>query len=864
MTTTIATRPCPDCNAIVPLDDDFCPNGHYVAWESLERGDRDLTEPGSAAGALAPERAPSAPAPLPLPPPAPSPVQPGAMGVVLDVAPAADPPRSVPAGVHASTPAGQPVALLATLRNIGDVVDDYMLQVRGLPAGWVSVHEPAAHLLPMAQQRDFERRLAITLLPPLAPESAAGVWEFTVTVTSTARGGAEVARQPCSLEVLGFTQVDATAKPAITRGWRTAHFKHAVHNHGNRDVIPVVVGEDAEAACTFETSPVAAAIAPGGRQSYAMQVKAPKWLWIGRPLDRPLTVSTQLDGADVALPQIVTFRQRPIVPWWVVALLGLLLAVAAFVYTQLPHKVTTPLLKGAKSAFVAQGQLQDAGFKAPPTVQTRVLARPAAGTVFDQRPRAGTKVAADTVVVIRVAVPPTTTIIPDLRGLTTLRADAVLSHARLALGNVVPGPNAKNPIVSQIPRAGTVKPRNTMVNVVLADSPPLPIPDLTCMTAGTAEKVLNAKGFNLVPVPTFVSPDAHARGQSPLPKQKRKPGAQVTLIFNGPPPLCPAKNGAKPRRLGAARAAQEKKKKQQSGNTKTGAVTSVTAAAAAAQDSIAYSAGGTVRLGGTSQPFATGTQPAWSAAGSLLAMVNRDAIVVTRPRDSARPVARIAIAGSSLAAPAFAPIDDTPVVAFTATPGAGGETRLCFARLVRRAPSSSCRPIGDLQSRALEWSPDARELVLVAATAADPSRPGLRRYATFAGGDSDASAWRAAERGLVRPDRLGRQGSVFDAAFMPGGQELAIVTDVRPDGRLAPPQVVLAPVARLRDLGTAKWLRVPGCSLDVSPAGSQLIVGSPGDRGICDETGALAVVPVDDPRARVRLALEGGQPAWGG
>jgi azurin len=332
------------------------------------------------------------------------------------------------------------------------------------------------------------------------------------------------------------------------------------------------------------------------------------------------------------------------------------------------------------------------------------------------------------------------------------------------------------------------------------------------------------------------------------------------LIFNGPPPLCPAKNGAKPQRLGAARAAQEKKT---AAGTKTGSVTSLTAAAAAVKDSVAYSAGGTVRISGKSQPFAAGTQPAWSAAGSLLAMVNGHTIVVTRPRDSARPVAKIAIAGSALAAPAFAPIDDTPVVAFTAAPGAGAETKLCFARLVRRTPTASCRSIGDVQPRTLEWSPDARELVLVAAAAADPSRPGLLRYSTFAGGESDATAWRADDRRPIRPDRFGRQGSVFDAAFMPGGEELAIVTDVRPDGRLAPPQVVLAAVARLRDLGAARWLRVPGCSLDVSPAGSELIVGSPGDRGICDDTGALAVVPVDDPRARVRLEGEGGHPAWG-
>ena len=852
MTTDLAALGlCDSCNAPILPDHDFCPNGHYVAWQTL--GGLPASEP---APAPTPPPAPARPAVPTAPPP-----QPPATLVVLDVSRADAPPRSIPGGAHVKTAAGQAVQLVATVRNEGTVVDDYMLQVRDLPVDWVAVHEPEVHLLPIDQQRNYERRLAITVRPPRTARSLAGVWGFVVEVTSLADGGRVAATQPCTIEVLPFAAIDVVARPTVARGWRAVRFTCDVRNNGNHEIVPALRAADADAECTIALPGSIPPIEPGRTRSHAIDVRAPGWHWIGRSLDRQVTIEAFVDEVDPpAPPQTVTFRQRPIIPWWVVPLLMLLLAVAAFIYTQWPRKVEMPLLKGAKSAFVAQGQLQEAGFKTPPQVLTRVLARPAAGTVIDQRPKAGAKVDTDTPVVIRVAVPPTTTIIPDLRGMTAVRADAVLFHARLALGNVVPSPKSTNPIVSQIPRAGSVKPRNTVVNVVLGDSPPLPIPDLTCMTAPTAEKVLNARGFNLLPVPTFISPDAHARGQSPLPKQKRKPGAVVTLIFNGPPPLCPAKKGEKPRRLGAVRAAQEKKQKAKSSGARTGAVTSV-AAAGVADESIAYASGGSVRLSGTSEPFAAGTQPAWSAAGSLLAMVNRNTIVVTRPRDSARPVATIALPGHTLAAPAFAPIDATPVVAFAATPRDGGApARLCFARLVRRAPAASCRPIGDVQPRTLEWSPDGRELVLVAATAADPSRPGLLRYSTFAGGDSDASAWRAGDRGIVRPDRLGRQGSVFDAAYMPGGRELAIVTDVRPDGRLAPPQVVLAPVARLRDLGSARWLRVPGCSLDVSPAGSQLIVGSPGDRGICDETGALAVVPVDDPRARIRLALEGGIP----
>ena len=839
MTAAPAVQTCRECHAPVPVDHDFCPNGHFAVWTVF---DADL-------------EGESEPSPAPTVPAAPPPTRPE-VAVTLDVSLADAPARALPGGVAVVARAGAAVKLVATLRNEGALVDDYVVSVSGLPAGWAPVAVGEAHLLPLERRRDFQARVPFELLAPLAPQSTAKVWAFTVQVTSVAAGGVVIARRDCTLEILPFTAVVIAARPAVATGRRSVTFVCEVRNNGNRAIVPAFSAADADGACTIALPASIETIAPGATRGYRIGVRAPHRLLIGRPLDRVVTIGVLVDGLDVPPPpQLATFRQRPILPWWLIPLATLLLAIAAFVYTQWPRKVTTPSLKGAKSAFVAQGLLQEAGFSTPPVVHTRVLARPAPGTVYDQRPRPGRRVTRDTVVTIRVAVPPTTTIVPDLRGMTAARADAVLFRDHLALGNVVPSPKSRNPIASQIPRAGSIKPRNTVINVVLADSPRLRIPNVLCQTPGSAEKTLNAKGFELAVVPTTVSPAAHARGQIPLAGARRKPGAQVTLQFSGAPPTCPGG-----RKLGSAARGTA------AGGGAGGATIAAPAPAttsAALRARIAYSRDGVVQVTGLAGLRPPGGQPAWSPSGAELAVRARDEIVVTRsPRPDA--VASLAIAGRSLAVPAFAAVRGTPVLAFVAThPDAGAQ--LCFARIDAARPAPSCVDIGEVQPLALAWSPDGRRLLLAAAAAADPFGPGLLRFSSARPGSADAASWRplqTAGEDALHPVRRATPGAVLDAAFLPGGRRIALITNLRPNGRLGGPQVVLVDPARVGDLGGARWLRVPGCSLDAARDGSGLAVSAPNDVAACDGTGALTLVPIGHPRGRIALAARASDPAW--
>src|SRR5215831_7167100 len=75
-------------------------------------------------------------------------------------------------------PGGQ-ATVSVRVKNTGQVVDQYALQVLGEPAGWAAVDPPALPLFPGA-----EGSATITFRPPRAATVAAGERPFGVRVVS--------------------------------------------------------------------------------------------------------------------------------------------------------------------------------------------------------------------------------------------------------------------------------------------------------------------------------------------------------------------------------------------------------------------------------------------------------------------------------------------------------------------------------------------------------------------------------------------------------------------------------------------------------------------------------------------------------
>lgn len=818
-------RICPQCRAVNDAGEDFCRRcGEYLAWGDPPEAP---TEAQGVAGAPSPQAVPEIDLEVTAKGGA------GADGtpLVVEVAP------------------GRSAEVRVRIRNAGPIVDGYSVGVVGLPSAWVTVPSRRVQLLPIGTQGTYEGEVTLIIAVPRSPEATAGEHPFTVVAEAVSRQRNAASRAGV-LKVGRFDALVVSVRPHVVERRRRAAFVCDIRSGGNAPVAPTVsvVDEKEKCRCLVDgkRGNVLGAIAPGATGRHRITARA-GWRLIGPPRDHPLTVIVHVEGLEQQPPpQSVVFRQNPLIPLWLPALLVTLgiLAVAVFALLTLrPRDVVVPALKGRQSAFAAQRDLAAAKFKNPPVVKIRVRAQPAPGTVVDQAPAAGLEVPPDTVVTLVVAGAPTTTIIPDLIDRRFRRVDALLTRAHLVLGKVRPSEKARRRVVSQSPRPGVVRNRGTAVHVVLAGPGLVRVPRVRCLKVADAEKKLSAQGLKPSTLPNFVGAGRRVLGQIPSARTKRRPGTRVTLLFKGDrcKPLHPKKKQA---------AKKKKRKKKKSARNGAGQ-----SSGAVAPPGLTYEDGNVLRIG-ASRLAAGGTEPAWSPGGQVLAYRTGDHDIVLRegragavvgvPRHPQRwPRVGLALLAAG----------PGTTLAFLEARSSG--TALCLLR-VRPASGArpSCRGLGPLVPLGIAAAPGGREMVVVAARHDDPARPGVLRLVASRAGSSRARDW-ASDGRLVRP---GPRGAVFDAAYSPDGAALALATGAA--GRT--PHVVLASARGLPSLAGARRTRTAACQVAFDPRGDRLAVVAPID-GACSPSrrpGRLVVVPVGRPGRPQVVARLARDPSW--
>ena len=177
-------------------------------------------------------------------------------------------------------------------------------------------------------------------------------------------------------------------------------------------------------------------------------------------------------GAPITGTQVV-YRQKPVIPLWLIGLMLLLALAAVLIYLLWPQKTNVPSLVGASDAFAAEKQLREKDLKLSQPVERRVDPDAEPGSVIEQTPSAGTKVDKDSTVSIVVADGATKVEVPRLKGQTRVAADKRLRDDGLELGETQPADAPDNYVVrSQIPDAGLEVDRGTAVRVFLRKPPP--------------------------------------------------------------------------------------------------------------------------------------------------------------------------------------------------------------------------------------------------------------------------------------------------------------------------------------------------------------------------------------------------------
>ncbi|THA73300.1 hydrolytic protein [Streptomyces sp. A0642] len=240
-----------------------------------------------------------------------------------------------------------------TVRNDGDIVEAYALDVVGDCAAWATVEPARVSLYPGTSET-----VTVRLTPPRSHEVKAGEVPLGVRVLPTEHPES-VAVPEATVVVEPFHELRAKLEPGRRRGWLGARFRTSVQNRGNTPVDVVFTGRQEGEELRLGFTPERRSLQPGESAEVGLRVRARKLIWFGAPATWPFeVVAVESEGADAEAaqpgrpePLPGEFAQLPLLPKWLLIVLAALLAllVAWFALVR-PAVRSTAKEAGAKAA----------------------------------------------------------------------------------------------------------------------------------------------------------------------------------------------------------------------------------------------------------------------------------------------------------------------------------------------------------------------------------------------------------------------------------------------------------------------------------------------------------------------------------
>ncbi|MDK0523831.1 hydrolytic protein [Streptomyces sp. ML-6] len=215
-----------------------------------------------------------------------------------------------------------------TVRNDGDIVEAYTLEVVGDCAAWSTVEPARVSLYPGTSEV-----VAVRLAPPRSHEVRAGETPLGVRVLPAERPES-VAVPETTVVVEPFHELRGQLEPRRRRGWRGARFRTAVQNRGNTPVGVVFTGTQEGEELRLALSPGQRRLEPGESAEVGLRVRAQKLIWFGTPATWPFEVEAaertegEAEDGQPRRPETLPgeFAQIPVLPRWLLIVLAALLA----------------------------------------------------------------------------------------------------------------------------------------------------------------------------------------------------------------------------------------------------------------------------------------------------------------------------------------------------------------------------------------------------------------------------------------------------------------------------------------------------------------------------------------------------------
>ncbi|WP_052744792.1 hypothetical protein [Micromonospora sp. HK10] len=207
------------------------------------------------------------------------------------------------------------------IRNAGPIVESYVIEVLGEPAGWTTVEPSTVAVYPGATES-----VAVRFHPPRAPQVVAGERPFAVRVSPTETPDAQVVPEGV-VRVLPFAELAPEILPRTSRGRRGGRHELSVANLGNVPLGLALTGSDPDNRLAVAIRPAQVTVAPGEAAFVQVRARTRRLLWRGHPVTLPFQVGVASDETPPATLDAATV-QEPVLPRGLPRVLAALLVLA--------------------------------------------------------------------------------------------------------------------------------------------------------------------------------------------------------------------------------------------------------------------------------------------------------------------------------------------------------------------------------------------------------------------------------------------------------------------------------------------------------------------------------------------------------
>jgi len=170
--------------------------------------------------------------------------------------------------------AGETAEITASVRNLGQTVDQFTIDVDGLDTNWYTIPVSSVALFPNDQDN-----MRILLHPPKAAEDKPGHYSFHITVVSQENPD-EIASTDVSIEIKALLELELQISPERAVGRMAVYQVLVINPRDSQAVVRLEAVDDRQRLCyRFDTSILT--VPGGGQADTALEVKPSRLAFFG-------------------------------------------------------------------------------------------------------------------------------------------------------------------------------------------------------------------------------------------------------------------------------------------------------------------------------------------------------------------------------------------------------------------------------------------------------------------------------------------------------------------------------------------------------------------------------------------------------